>query len=149
MDFPYCNSHGTHFSKSLWAHDTNLEKIMLRLLKKCWSDDVKISHKSRELSYCDMLWPGWIFWPVITTKIIFLHFQLWAHNAFVKWVPSNMESRVHLCPQLISGSQQNKSGHFRCQFRSQQSDVTSTIYWCLVRRLPIRPAMLQSLPCVA
>ena len=83
MDFPYCYLPGTYFS---WYLNANLDKIMMLLLKIYLSDLITILHKSRELNCRDLVWPGWIFRLIITAKTIFIRFQLWAHNGFVKRV---------------------------------------------------------------
>ena len=74
----------------LWANHPNLEIKILFSLEKWWSNLVTILHKSQQLSCRDMC--KFVTWLdhiriIITAKIIFEGFQLWAHKLFVKRVP--------------------------------------------------------------
>ena len=94
---PNIHGSGTHCTKSLWAHNPNLEKIWNALT---WKIIIKSGHKFAHVTTAMLSWranfrPDWIIWIIFKDKINFTRFQLRAHKPFMRWVRGGVPGYIY------------------------------------------------------
>ena len=85
------NTDTTHFMKCLWAHNSNLIKYVWLLHEKWRWNHVTILHMLWQISchdICKIVTWSDHYCLCKSYLIFFSRFEFWAHNPFVKWVPS-------------------------------------------------------------